>query len=322
MSGTDPQRRLRRRDKKPHPIRDWLIYAVIRVLAAVLALLPVNAILSLACLFGKMLWRFHREGRGRATDNLRASFPEKDAHWIAKTGRRSFEQIAMLGVDCLLTPKLAHTHNWKRYARFRNVERAKWLMQEGRGLIMVTGHYGNFEITGYLLGLFGFKIYSVARALDNKYLDSYIRAIRERKGQKIIDKRGAARLMSQASEEGATFGLIADQDAGYKGIFVDFFGRKASTYKSIALTAITKDMPVVVGYSRRVGNRFFFDIGINRIIFPEEWAAQEDPVTWVTAEYTAAIEAFVREDPGQYWWVHRRWKTKQGDRRRRKSASR
>ena len=295
---------------------------MIRVLAAVSSVFPVNAILSLACLFGKMLWLLHWEGRRKAKDHLHASFPEKDARWIAKTGRRSFEQIAMLGVDCLLTPKLAHAHNWKRYARFTNVERAKWLMQEGRGLVMVTGHYGNFEIAGYLLGLFGFKIYSVARPLDNRYLDNYIRGIRERKGQKIIDKRGAGRIMSQASEEGVTLGLIADQDAGYKGIFVDFFGRKASTYKSIAVTAVTKNMPVVVGYSRRVGNRFFFDIGINRIIFPEEWADQKDPFTWVTAEYTAAIEAFVREDPSQYWWVHRRWKSKPGDRRRRKSPLR
>ena len=141
--------------------------------------------------------------------------------------------MAMLGVDCLVMPRLAHTHNWNRYARFTNIERAKWIMQEGRGVVLVTGHYGNFEIAGYLLGLFGFKIYSVTRALDNRYLDGYIRAIRERKGQKIIDKRGAGRLMSQASEEGVTLGLIADQDAGFKGIFVDFFGRKASTYKAL-----------------------------------------------------------------------------------------
>jgi len=322
MADTETPKRTRRRDKKPQPIRDWLLYAIIRCLAALSYLMPINAILAMACLFGKLLWRFHRQGRQRAIDSLRASFPEKEDRWIEDIARRSFEQIAMLGVDCLLTPRLAHIHNWKRYARFTTIERVKWMMQEGQGLVMVTGHYGNFEIAGYLLGLFGFKIYSVARALDNLHLDNYIRTIRESKGQTIIDKRGAARLMTQASNDGATLGLIADQDAGYKGIFVEFFGRKASTYKSIALTAITKNMPVVVGYSRRVGNRFFFDIGINRIIFPTEWADQKDPVTWLTAEYTAAIEAFVREDPSQYWWVHRRWKTKPGARRSRKPRNR
>jgi KDO2-lipid IV(A) lauroyltransferase len=64
----------------------------------------------------------------------------------------------------------------------------------------------------------------------------------------------------------------------------------------------------VVGYSRRIGNRFFFELGVSRIILPEEWADKDDPLKWVTAEYTRAIEQFVREDPTQYWWLHRRWK--------------
>jgi KDO2-lipid IV(A) lauroyltransferase len=63
-----------------------------------------------------------------------------------------------------------------------------------------------------------------------------------------------------------------------------------------------------VGYSRRVGNHFYFELGINRIIFPEEWAGKDNPLEWITAEYTKAIENFVRQDPSQYWWLHRRWK--------------
>ena len=75
------------------------------------------------------------------------------------------------------------------------------------------------------------------------------------------------------------------------------------------LLALTCNLPIVVGYSRRIENRFFFEIGATRIIFPHEWADKEDPLKWVTAEYTRAIETFVREDPSQYWWLHRRWKT-------------
>jgi len=177
-------------------------------------------------------------------------------------------------------------------------------------LLMVTGHYSNFEIIGYLLGLFGFPIYSIARPLDNKYLNRFLYRVREQRGQRIIDKKGAAEMMPQLTEEGSTLGFIADQDAGKKGVFVDFFGRDASTYKSIGLVAITTNLPIVVGYSRRVGNRFFFEIGVTRIIFPHEWADQDDPLKWITTEYTKAVEAFVREDPTQYWWLHRRWKTR------------
>ena len=181
-------------------------------------------------------------------------------------------------------------------------------MQEGKGLIMATAHYGNFEIMGYMFGLFGFNVYSIARPLDNKFINRYLYDVRRRKGQKIIDKKGASELMSDTALRGATLGFIADQDAGKKGVFVDFFGRKASTYKSIGLLAISNNVPICVGYSRRIDNRFYFEMGVTRIIFPEEWADKDDPLRWVTAEYTKAIEQFIREDPSQYWWLHRRWK--------------
>jgi len=67
-------------------------------------------------------------------------------------------------------------------------------------------------------------------------------------------------------------------------------------------------VPIVVGCSRRIDNRFYFEIAANRIILPEEWQDKDDPLKWVTAEYTRAIEEFVRQDPSQYWWLHRRWK--------------
>ncbi len=241
-------------------------------------------------------------------DNLRASFPDKSERWRCQTGRRSFEHIAMLAVDILFIPRLVNKYNRQNYSRYKNIEHIKWLIQEGKGLLLLTGHYSNFEIMGYLLGLFGYNIYSIARPLDNRFISKYLYSVRERAGQKIINKKGVSEQMTQLLSSGATLCFIADQDAGRKGVFVDFFGRKASTYKSIGLLAITNNLPIGVGYSRRVHNRFYFEIGVNRIIFPEEWQDKDDPLKWVTAEYTKAIEKFAREDPSQYWWLHRRWK--------------
>ncbi|MHC4622962.1 MAG: lysophospholipid acyltransferase family protein [Planctomycetota bacterium] len=298
----------RKKKKKHSPVRDYLAYLALRLLVLVLYLFDVETNLRTACFLGRLLWKYYHRGRKRALDNLRASYPEKSEQWIWQTGRRSFEHIAMLAVDVLFTPRLVKKNNWRDYSRFKTAEGAKWLMKEGKGLLMVGAHYSNFEIIGYMMGLFGFNIYSIARPLDNRFINRYLYGVRQRAGQKIIDKRGAAELMAYIASEGATLCFIADQDAGRKGIFVDFFGRKASTYKSIGLLAITNNIPIVVGYSRRIDNRFFFEMGANRIIFPEEWADKDDPLRWVTAEYTKAIEQFVREDPAQYWWLHRRWK--------------
>jgi len=305
MSDSTPRKK---KKKKNNLVTDWLLYLCLRILVVFLYLFDVETNLNTACFLGRVLWKYYHRGRKRALDNLRASFPEKSEQWIWQTGQRSFEHIAMLAIDVLFTPRLVKKYKWRNYSRYKNVERAKWLMQEGKGILMVTGHYSNFEIIGYLMGLFGFNIYSVARPLDNKFINNYLYTVRQQAGQKIIDKKGAAELMGKISSNGATLCFIVDQDAGRKGIFVDFFGRKASTYKSIGLVAIANNIPVAVGYSRRLDNRFYFEIGVNRIIFPEEWAEKDDPLTWITAEYTKAIEQFVRQEPSQYWWLHRRWK--------------
>ena len=298
----------KKKGKKRNAFIDWLNYLGLRVLVLILCFFNIETNLRTARFLGRMLWRYYHRGRKRAMDNLRASFPDKSEQWHRRTGRRSFEHMAMLAMDVLFTPRLVRKDNYLEYSYYKNVERAKWLMQEGKGLLMVAAHYSNFEILSYILSVFGFNIYSIARPLDNKYISNYLYGVRERLGQKIINKKGASAIMDEITDKGATLCFVADQDAGRKGIFVDFFGRKASTYKSIALLAITNNIPIGVGYSRRVGNRFYFEIGVNRIIFPEEWAEKDDPVKWVTQEYTRAIEEFVREDPSQYWWLHRRWK--------------
>jgi KDO2-lipid IV(A) lauroyltransferase len=306
-----------KRNRKRNVVADWLAYAGVRVGLFIMYRFSVKANLRFACFLGDQMWKNYHRGRKRAIDNLKASFPDKGDEWIETTGHRSFQQIAMLVIDTLFTPRLVHRDNWDQYSTYKNIEEVKWMMQGGQPVMFVGAHYGNFEIVGYLLGLFGFDVYSIARPLDNKFINDYLFGVRERTGQKIIDKKGATEKMEQIMKERSTLCFIADQDAGRKGVFVDFFGRKASTYKSIGLLAMQYEMPIAVGYSRRIGDDFFFEICTSRIIMPAEWKDKDDPLFWITQEYTAEIEKFVREDPSQYWWLHRRWKHRPREERKR-----
>jgi len=308
----------KRKKKKNNVVLNYLAYLALRLALLIIYRFSVEKNLRFARFLGRQMWKHYHRGRQRALENLRASFPHKDQSWIEETGRRSFESIVMLVMDVLFTPRLVKKENWVKYSTYKNIEQTKWLMQGGRGLLLITGHYGNFELMGHLLGLFGFNIYSIARPLDNKFINNYLYGIREKKGQKIIDKKGASEQMQQLAENNATLCFIADQDAGKKGIFVDFFGRKASTYKSIALLAMSYNMPIGIASCRRINNRFFFCIEVHRMIMPEEWKDKDNPITWLTAEYTKAIEDFVRLDPNQYWWLHRRWKTRPKEERAKK----
>jgi KDO2-lipid IV(A) lauroyltransferase len=299
----------KKKKKKPrNVVLDYLGYLALRLLILLLSCFTIDFNLKIAVFLGRLLYKHYHRGRNRALDNLHAAYPNMPESWYHQTARRSFEHIVMLAIDVIFTPRIVKKHNWRQYSRFVNAERPKWMIKEGKGLIMVTGHYANFEIVGYMMGLFGFDIVSVARPLDNPFISKYLYGVRERAGQRILDKKGAAEQMSSILKSGAALAFIADQDAGPKGLFVDFFGRKASTYKSIGLLAITENLPIVVGCSRRVDNKFFFGMLCNRIITPDEWAEKADPLRWVTQEYTKAIEDFVRQDPSQYWWLHRRWK--------------
>jgi KDO2-lipid IV(A) lauroyltransferase len=217
----------------------------------------------------------------------------------------------MFFIEMMFTTRLIRIDTWARYVHLRNFEETlEMMVRRQGGLIMLTGHYGNFEILGYLLATLGFPTSSVARPLDNPYLSEFVFGVRERQGQRIIAKKGATTDVVDVIESGGTVAFVADQNAGSKGMFVDFFGRKASTYKSIGLLAMQYETPVVIGYSRRVNDRFEFEIGVQEVIHPADWKDQDDPLRYITQRYTKALEDLIRVDPGQYWWVHRRWKTR------------
>jgi Kdo2-lipid IVA lauroyltransferase/acyltransferase len=126
----------------------------------------------------------------------------------------------------------------------------------------------------------------------------------------VLGKKGATTEITQLLSRGGVVAFVADQNAGSKGVFVDFFGRKASTYKSIGLLAMEYQVPVVIGYARRLNGKFQFQVAAQDIIWPRDWQDQSDPLRYITQRYTRAVEDFVRTDPCQYLWVHRRWKTR------------
>ena len=177
-----------------------------------------------------------------------------------------------------------------------------------RPMIMLTGHYGNWELAGYVFGLFGFPTVSVAPDLDNPFLERYVRTFREKTGQLLVPKQGGYDQMVEVLKDNRILSFLADQDAGQRGLFVDFFGRPASTHKAIALLAIEHQAPVVVGVARRIGPGFRYEFRCEDVIDPSELTGTPDDVRILTQRYTTALERLIRQDPTQYLWLHRRWK--------------
>ena len=297
--------------KAKRGLKAYLVYLLVRVTLALLQVFPVERNLRSARWFARMWIRFMPRHRERALKHLTESFgDEYSPRELGDLADRCLEHWTMFAFEEVYTVRLINRFTWHRYINLVNFDEALGLLLEERGVLMVTGHYGHFELMGHFLACQGFEMAAVMRPLENVYLNEYLVRTRRTHGLRLLDKKGAMQSSRDILRSGAQLAFIADQDAGRKGIFVDFFGRPASTYKSIGLLAMGTRCPIVVGYARRRGNGFAYDVGVERIIYPAEWEAQADPLRWITQTYTSAIEAFVRAAPAQYLWIHRRWKSK------------
>lgn len=292
---------------------DLLVYAGFRTAVFLFYLFPINWNLRTARALGWLWFKLLKRHRRRACEHLRAAYGdalgEKE---IENLALRSCQQMTMMAIELLLSPKVITPWTWAKHIRVGPdiTQAIRYLVEGKTGVIMVTGHYGNWELLGYTMAAVGLDIAAVMRPLDNPYLNDYIVRTRAAGGLKLIYKKGMSEIAEEVLAKGGSVGFIADQNAGHKGLFVDFFGRKASTYKSIALLAREYNVPIMIGCARRISQNFQYEVEVTRIIHPHEWQGQENEVLWITQEYTRAIEQFVRKDPSQYLWVHRRWKTR------------
>jgi KDO2-lipid IV(A) lauroyltransferase len=288
----------------------WVFYAAIRAVFAILQAFPLEANLATARRLARMWPRLTPRHRNRAVEHLVGALgPTRSRGEIERIADACLESWAMFAVEVICLPRLITPFTWSRYIRLLNFEPALEQFVTGRGVILVTAHYGSFEVIGHLLASLGFQVAAVMRPLDNAYLNEFVVRARRTHGLSVLDKKGAAASAEKLLEAGALLGFIGDQDAGRKGLFVDFFGRPASTYKSIGLLAMSAGCPIVVGFARRRGTRARYDVGVQRVIVPQEWEHHPDPLRWITQTYTTALEDMIRERPEQYLWIHRRWKS-------------
>jgi KDO2-lipid IV(A) lauroyltransferase len=290
---------------------DRLVYVAIRLGAMLIHALPVTLCLAVARQLGRIWYVIDHRHSARARANLHNCFPGMSEKQADELARQSIEHLFMLGVEILFTTRLIHIDTWRNFVELGDIQQTLALMMRPKqGLIFLTGHYGNWEILGYVLATLGFETTSVARRMNNPYLNDWLLGVRQKRGQRVLDKRGASMEVADLLANGAVVAFVADQNAGPKGVFVDFFSRKASTYKSIALLAMQFEVPVVVGAARRLDGDFHFRVITQDIIYPADWKDEADPLRYITQRYTKAIEDFVRADPAQYWWTHRRWKSR------------
>jgi KDO2-lipid IV(A) lauroyltransferase len=300
---------------------DYLVYWVVRVLICLVQAVRIETGQRIA---RELAWLFCDVLKIRGAvvdDNLAHAFPEMSAAQRASLARRMWQHLFLLVLEVAHTPRKIHDTNWRDYVRLVNEDQLIRNLFDDRPLLVVTAHLGNFEVGGYVLGILGFPTYTVARLLDNPYLDRFIERFRGGTGQKIIPKAGGYDQIVDALAHGGVMTLLADQYAGPKGCWVEFFGRPASAHKAIALLALEHDARVSVSVSRRLDRPMRFELNNFATVDPQERNASVATVPNLTQWYTSRLEDLIRQSPDQYWWLHRRWKDTREKKRPNRSAA-
>ncbi len=299
-----------RQEKKP-TLKHRLEYLGLYLVYLMGRFLPRRLFVKVGEIVGRFVFDVLRVRRRVALDNLRFVFgEERSERELVDIARRSYAQLGGTLLEFASLSRMGR----KELLEEVSIEGLEHLDQalsgSGRGVILVTGHYGNWELFGAAFVARGYPTTFLVKEQSNPLASKMQNRLRAMGGIEIV-KQGplVARGVLRALRNGHLVGILPDQDAGRHGVFVDFMGRPASTFKGPAFFAWKANVPIIQGYVRRLPDGRH--VGqILPPIHPDPDASEEEEVRRLTQQYTNDLETWVRAHPENYYWVHRRWKTR------------
>ena len=255
---------------------------------------------------GGVVFRIRRPDVDR---HLALAFPEEDSAWRGRVARDSYRHFAR---EAAMTLRLSRMDPREVIDRtdMEGFEEFREAVERGAGAVVVSGHLGNWEIAGASAAARGVPMDVVAHRQKNPLFDDYLVETRKRLGLTVMVKNDALRLARRSLAKGRVAAFVADQNIRRRGVFVEFFGRVAATPKGPAMFAVRSGAPVFLGTAVRLpGWPSRYRVRAERIPVRSDLPADE-AIAEITQQYTSILEERIREAPEQYFWQHRRWKTR------------
>jgi len=290
-------------------LKHRLEYAAYRVLRAVLTTIPEGTAVRAGALLGLFVGSVLRIRRGDVDRHLALAFPERDRRWRARTARRSYMH---LGREAVMLFRMAGWSDEEMRARTRTegLEVIQAAVEEGVGVVILTGHLGNWEIAGAGLAARGIPLDVVGKGMANRRFEADLFETRERLGMSVIEMSDAPKGVLRSLRAGRATAIVADQNMHRHGIFLPFFGRLAATARGPALFALRAGAPVIFGHTLRVpGWSQRYLIRAEPLEYERTGDLDADVRSLMSA-YHERLEEAIRSAPEQYFWQHKRWKTR------------
>lgn len=290
------------------PLRHRTEYALYRGAKGVIRALPHPAARSLGHGLGDLSWALAGRRRRIAVDNLRHAFPELGEAACRRLARVSFRHLGAAACDAISASRfdLVELCRRLRYEGWEHLEEAA--RTRSGGFFGLTAHLGCWEIAAQVTGAYFGPLHVVGRPLDNPYLDRELTSLRARFGNLLIPKQGAARRILRALAAGEMVGLLVDQRVKpQEGIRVPFFGRPALATPLLAQLSLRTGAPVVPIFCfPEPEGRYRY--AVRPAVEPPAGESGEAAVAALTRRYLEVMEQEIRRRPGQWMWMHDRWK--------------
>lgn len=292
---------------------DLLTLCILRLVQRMVLLVPVRVSIAIFELLVKVGVIVVPRYRSIAMRNLQLAFPEAGSSWRENTFKLSMNSFARVLVDFLRLPKLDAL--WFKDHVTLSGRTPDVVKGNGKvGVLYVTGHLGSFEILAHYCAVFGYPLSFIARDLPLKSVSAWVRAGREKGGNKMIAREGATKEVLRQLEDGTNVGILFDQNVTRKhAVFVPWFGRLAATARTVGLAAMRTRCPVVVVSIKSDPASDSYKIVTEEVdlkeIYDNESLDLDDRILEVTRRVSDIFVQMIRNNPSEWFWMHRRWKT-------------
>lgn len=282
------------------------MYRFVKLLSKLVCLMPLALRQRLGDAFGAFCWLLIPGKRKKmAVENIQLSLgvSGQEAKQVARLSAVRFGRMFM---EVLYFPRITPL-NIREYVAMEGEEHLREALKAGKGVVLTTAHSGNWELLGAALAMYGFPLVAVVQRQTSAAMDHFINEYRMLAGMQIEYKTGV-RDMVRLLNAGKVIGLLIDQDA-HHGVFVDFFGREASTAPGAAALARLTGAPIVPAFISGSGD------GAHKVsIYPafavETTDEREQDILRTTQKLTEIVEDHIRLHPREWFWLHNRWKTR------------
>ena len=289
--------------------RHWLQIKFLKALIAVTNLFPIATAQFIGKRLGGLAHLLAKKDRGIALYQLEFCFPEKTEQERKQLVRECFQNFGQTMMEVLVKQKFRDQA--ERWIQLDNTQVVHNALAEGKGAILLFGHFGNWELMPVVYEMLGIQGKAIARAVDTKGLDGYLASTRDSTHLQIIPRGDtrSGKLMLQCFRNNEALLLGIDQDTKAQSVFVDFFGRKAKTPKVAGTFALKFSVPIIAafGYRKPDGTHYF---NFETVTEPPYDGLDEFAVTEICSQ---AMEKYITANPAQWAWFHRRWKSRPED---------